>query len=305
MNTEELLANFAGITVWKKGDKRAPHKPLLILYMLGRLSRGELGYVSFDEMDVKVGELLEEFGPSRKTHPYLPFWYLQNDGLWQLTNMDRDADTPLGPPPGKTLFRSKGVCGGFPQDIEHTLINKPGLIGAVAHHILTDNFPDTLHEDIMQAVGLDLGTEIGIAKPGKRIRKGSRDPKFRERILMAYEYRCAVCGFDVRIGNTPIALEAAHIKWHQAGGPDEEPNGLALCSLHHKLFDRGAFSLDNQRRLLVSENAHGSKGFDNWLMQYHGVLIKEPLRNSYKPCGEFTEWHINEVFRGNPRELGC
>jgi putative restriction endonuclease len=25
-----------------------------------------------------------------------------------------------------------------------------------------------------------------------------------------------------------VALEAAHIKWHQAGGPDEESNGLAL-----------------------------------------------------------------------------
>ena len=39
-----------------------------------------------------------------------------------------------------------------------------------------------------------------------------RDPCFRQRILKAYEYRCAVCGFDVRLGSISIALDAAHIR---------------------------------------------------------------------------------------------
>jgi HNH endonuclease len=58
-------------------------------------------------------------------------------------------------------------------------------------------------------------------------------------VLTAYEYRCAVCGFDVRLGSVSIALDAAHIRWHQAGGADLEKNGLALCVLHHKTFDLG------------------------------------------------------------------
>ena len=62
----------------------------------------------------------------------------------------------------------------------------------------------------------------------------------------------------MRLGRiVPVALEAAHIKWRQAGGPDLEVNGLALCSLHHKLFDRGAFTLSNQLVILVSDDAHG------------------------------------------------
>jgi putative restriction endonuclease len=39
-------------------------------------------------------------------------------------------------------------------------------------------------------------------------------------VLTAYEFRCAVCGFDVRLGAASIALDAAHIRWRQAGGPD-------------------------------------------------------------------------------------
>ncbi len=46
-------------------------------------------------------------------------------------------------------------------------------------------------------------------------------------------YQSVVCGFNVRIADSLVALEAAHIKWHQAGGPDMEYNGIALCSLHH------------------------------------------------------------------------
>jgi len=69
-----------------------------------------------------------------------------------------------------------------------------------------------------------------------------RDPAFRQKVLKAYEWRCAVCGFDVKLGTVAIALDAAHIRWHQAGGPDVENNGLALCVLHHKTFDLGAFT---------------------------------------------------------------
>jgi putative restriction endonuclease len=73
-------------------------------------------------------------------------------------------------------------------------------------------------------------------------------------------YRCAVCGFDVRLGSVSIALDAAHIRWHQAGGPDLERNGLALCVLHHKTFDLGAFTVNQDGLLLVSDQAHGIEG---------------------------------------------
>ncbi len=203
------------------------------------------------------------------------------------------------------MLRKQDVRGRFPEEIERALVEHPEMIGQVASRILADNFPDTLHEDILQAVGLEAAPAGVIKTAAQAEERRVRDPRFRERVLRAYEYRCAVCGFDVRLGSRPIGLEAAHIKWHQAGGPDEEPNGLALCSLHHKLFDRGAFTLDTERRLIVSESAHGSRGFDSWLMQYHGELIKKPLRSSFRPDGEFTEWHVREVFRGYPREMCC
>ena len=104
---------------------------------------------------------------------------------------------------------------------------------------------------------------------------------------------------DLALGNQPIGLEAAHIQWHQTGGLDVDHNGLALCSLHHKAFDLGAFTIVPDQILLVSERTYGRSGFDEWLLRSHGQPIRKPLRASYLPgsdssglptVGSLTSW---------------
>ena len=94
-----------------------------------------------------------------------------------------------------------------------------------------------------------------------------------------------------------LALEAAHIKWHQAGGPDVEENGIALCALHHKLFDRGAFTVSPELRIEVSDRAHGTHGFDEWLYAFHGKSLTPPQRPNFYPEPEFVQWHVRDVFQ--------
>jgi putative restriction endonuclease len=145
----------------------------------------------------------------------------------------------------------------------------------------------------LQAIGLDYESSENF--------KRKRDPYFRDKILNAYEHQCAVCGFNVRVGNSLVALEAAHIKWHQAGGPDTEENGIALCSLHHKLFDRGAFTLTKEMQIKVSDRAYGSKGFSEWLLAFHHKELRKPQSPSYYPEPQFVKWHSSEVFQGYGR----
>ena len=113
--------------------------------------------------------------------------------------------------------------------------------------LLYNNFPASIHEDILQAVGIEAPLQM-FTLPRRDPKQRRRDSSFRPNILKVYECKCAVCGFDAQLGTSPVALEAAHIKWHTHHGPDEVINGLALCSLHHKLFDRGAFTLSNERK---------------------------------------------------------
>jgi putative restriction endonuclease len=85
--------------------------------------------------------------------------------------------------------------------------------------------------------------------------------------------------------------------------PDIETNGLALCILHHKLFDRGAFMVSQARQVQVSEYAYGSTGFTEWLLDFHGKAIRAPLSPQYTPQDEYLHWHWQQVFRHPAREL--
>ena len=85
MKTNDIKSLFENLTVWKKDDQRAPHKPLLALYTLGRLRRGGERLISYADVDRELRKLLKEFGPPRKSyHPEYPFWRLQNDGVWEV-----------------------------------------------------------------------------------------------------------------------------------------------------------------------------------------------------------------------------
>lgn len=283
MNGEELKRRINNLSIWKKGDQRAPHKPLLILLALGQVQNENKRFISYEFTREKLTELLREFGPIQKSyHPEEPFVRLKRDGIWML---DKEVNEKS---PSSRQLLNDDVAGGFNQDIYQLLNENHGLVQELTHIILDQHFPETIHEDILDAVGLDFTL----------FTKKKRDPKFREKILRAYGYSCAVCGFNVRLAHTLVGVEAAHIKWHQAGGPDDEENGIALCSLHHKLFDRGVFTLTQERKLIVSQDAHGTHGFNEWLMNFQGKNIREPIQSYYYPNQSFIDWHVKEVFRG-------
>jgi putative restriction endonuclease len=201
----------------------------------------------------------------------------------------RPRKSSANPPKSELIIHE--ATGEFSAPVKAAIEADPSLIAKIATKLLEGHFPDSLHQDILNTVGLTLETSGTQRK---------RDPKFRQKVLRAYEYRCAVCGFDVRLGTVSIALDAAHIRWHQAGGPDAENNGLALCVLHHKIFDLGVFTLCDGV-LLISDQANGTAGFQESLMAYHGKPIRDPQHPDWRPKSIHLEWHGREVFKGEAR----
>lgn len=118
--------------------------------------------------------------------------------------------------------------------------------------------------------------------------KRKRDPDFRNRILREYEFSWLM-QLNVRLGHKLVTIDATHIQFHQAGGPDIEENGISLCSHPHKLFDRKVFAITRYRQLLVAEEAHGKQGFEEWLMRFHGKKICSPISPDYKPKEIYIE----------------
>jgi len=166
------------------------------------------------------------------------------------------------------------------------------------------HFPDSIRQDVLDAVGLSLDVEAATTDNSTTTTTGRRrDPAFRAKVLLAYEYRCCVCGHDLRLGDNVIGLEAAHIKWFQAHGPDVVPNGLALCALHHKIFDLGAFTvLPGNHQIVFSRHLVGGNDTKAKLLAHHGASLIAPQSKDDLPNPEFPAWHRQEVFKKPGRE---
>ncbi|WP_340620909.1 phosphorothioated DNA-binding restriction endonuclease [Xenorhabdus siamensis] len=195
---KELQVAISNLSVWRKGDQRAPHKPLLLLYVLSQYQKGHERLFDYgEEIHQPLLNLLNHFGPRRKNHyPTLLFWRL-------------------------------------------------------------------------------------------------RDPHFRQQILRVYNYECAICGYNLRHDDTPVGLEAAHIKWKQYGGPCTINNGLALCSLHHSAFDMGSISIDDNMQLLVSESINGGPMVKQLFWNFAKQPILLPQNRDYYLLESFINWHRN------------
>lgn len=290
--TQKLNAQIEKIRVYRRGEERAAHKPLLLLLALANVRILRKRLVSYSEIEPKLVRLLREFGPTRKTSPIDPFWRLTKDGLWVIPEKGNISVDRSGRPSRKVLLKDE-VQGGFPQEVFDHLINNPKEVDQIVGQILEKNFPESYHQPILDELGFEFVNE----QATETVLRKKRDPEFRKKIMTIYGNRCAVCGFDIKMGINPVCIEAAHIKWHQFNGPAIEQNGMALCSIHHKLFDFGAFSLNNEMQIMVSELANGNAGLEDWLLKFAGKRISLPRRDSFLPDQKFVQWHVKEVFK--------
>ena len=156
MSSDAILRRFDNLKVWKKHGERAPHKPLLVLYALGRW-QGGLTDVGFRETEKDLKELLREFGPPRKSDlPEEPFWRLQHDEVWTVHAPEGLALKAGHKIPRITELRSHNVRAEFSGDVRTALANDENLLSEIAGRILEQHFPGSLHQRILDAVGLRL-----------------------------------------------------------------------------------------------------------------------------------------------------
>ena len=80
-----------------------------------------------------------------------------------------------------------------------------------------------------------------------------------------------------------VGFDPAHIQWHQAGGPAVVQNGLALCVLHHKLFNCGVFTVLDELTVTVSDLANGAAAVEMHLAPYHGQGLRGSVNREYAP----------------------
>lgn len=117
--------------------------------------------------------------------------------------------------------------------------------------------------------------------------------KFRRDVLRVYRDRCAVCSLKEK-----ALVEAAHIiGWREPGGIAAVVNGLALCAIHHRAYDRNLLGIDPTGTVHIGERL--LKEIDGPMLKaglqgFHGATILQPSREEHRPDPDRLETRFKE-----------
>jgi putative restriction endonuclease len=130
--------------------------------------------------------------------------------------------------------------------------------------------------DALDASPFELTHERSKTKALTNVRRGQH--RFKFNVFRRYGARCAVCDVQVE-----TLLDAAHLREYRDNGTDDPRNGLVLCSLHHRAFDRALFGID-PTTLAIAVRAKGPSAKD---LQ----IIKSTLAHlARKPHSDALAW---------------
>ncbi|MFE6868552.1 phosphorothioated DNA-binding restriction endonuclease [Kitasatospora sp. NPDC057692] len=324
MRRAELLDALQRLRRANTGGVRAPHKPLLLLWLLGRHARLGSGAVAYTEAEEPVSRLINDFGPpvGRATaaqRAAMPFVHLERS-LWSLSDAaGRELGTADVRDSGAAL-RGVGAIGRLRPEVERLLTEDPSA-GPVAVRLLLDlHFTPTLEAAICEQAGVglpdldiadldvaDLGLDGPATGPGtaaapgpvfRLVQRRVRAAGFAADVLRAFDHACAFCGYDGRLGGRPVGIEAAHIRWHSQGGPDELANAFALCSLHHALFDFGVLGVTEDRTVRISPRFRTDSPAGAAVLALHDRAVPLPHGRPVAPQAHgHLRWHDRSVFK--------
>lgn len=158
-----------------------------------------------------------------------------------------------------------------------------GKSGFVIWRFRLEKIKDKNYADISQQDNFTKEPKSNYLAPNRKeyvINRIIRETKTAQFIKQLYDDTCQICGIQIK-GPISTYSEAAHIKslGQPHNGPDTKENLICLCPNHHKMFDLGAISIDENLNILGLENVK---------------LIINPKHNI---DSEFTKYHRTHHYK--------
>ncbi len=197
---------------------------------------------------------------------------MEGKGLKSVSKSDKKIMSDFLESPETMIFKSELAYSNLDLGRDYTSLQEPE---AVAFECDYENMPKTEKQSMVKT----------------RILQSF----FRKTVISSYNFSCAVCSINI-----PEMLIASHIiPWAE----DEKlriipTNGIALCALHDKAFDRGFFSLKNDYSIIISPQINNYKDnnfVDIIFLQFSKQTLHMPFR--FMPDTDCITWHRENVFR--------
>lgn len=305
-----------------KVKEKAPHKPVLLLSIIQAY---ELKLLTTNQLPI-TPELTNIFKSNwnllvTTDHTLgfaLPFFHLKNEQghWWQLVaNPGCESWVEYGK---LTSFSSLSAAVAFAQIdpnltellrddtsrliLRRTLLNTyfPGRGGVVIADVDTEL--DDLKREMLEESPAGYRAKLNSSKTRLdpetyQIEVYARDTIFRREIVRLYDDSCCITGVRVSAPYAFSMVDACHIVPFYMTFNNHPSNGIALCPNLHRAFDKGAISIDDDYRVVISPTFVENEGSAYRLNALAGKPIELPKDVQFLPDSAALAWHRKHTFK--------
>jgi putative restriction endonuclease len=305
----EYCTRFAELNVSSNKQRgTAQYKPILLLSVIDLIAQGFI-------LDNKIAvseDLINTFNRYWKILNseyegglHYPFLHLQSEGFWHIEF--KPEFNGLQP---KTTNKLKQAVEYASLDNElFELIQEPASRQALVDTLIAvwfsyskkqiedvisinNEFQSSKDEFVLS--NLDNSTQNKKFYLKKSI---LRNAFFRKAVVHIYDYKCAFCKLKVTRSLKQNIVDGAHIKPLAQFYDNRIDNGISFCKNHHWAFDNGLFTIDDEYKIIVSNDFQEESPHARKIKEFQGEMIFLPSSNEYLPRIESLQWHRKNVFR--------
>ncbi len=282
----------------------APHKPVLLLSVLNGIEKGLITdsrvYVSPGLVGIFKSYWQSLVITNHTLHFTLPFYHMKSEPFWTLI---------ANPGYEKVLrFKIRGIqklteAVAYAQidgelfelmcDSESREILKTALLEHYFREVYRtvnvsgSEYIEQIQSDILEESGeayrakfRELSEKLDPESLGEEV--FIRGGVFKREIPKIYDYTCCISGLRIDTTANASLIDACHIVPFSQSNDDTVTNGLALCPNLHRAFDRGLIAVDDNYRVITSQQFKESNSSYS-IKQFEGKRIRLPENSKFIP----------------------
>lgn len=309
-NLDHYLRALRSLHVNRTGGRPSPHKPCMLLAVLGLAEAGDLerNKIHFSPA------LLERYArffvvvknATDQAHPNFPFFHLAREGFWHLQPLaGREAVVESMDSARSISAISDNIAWASLDPDLHAFTLKQDSRAALREELVVAWFGSCraqLEQVFLEERGSDHyekalreGATSAVGFVGERPPEPMRSAAFRRVVNENYDYRCAATGWRIILPDSRVMVEAAHLIPFSESHDDDPRNGIALVPSFHWALDANVIAPGPDRLWHVSKALDERIADNKPLLELAGKALMLPKDELRWPRKDALEWRLSKL----------
>lgn len=309
-NLAHYLKAFRTLNVNRSGGRVSPHKPCMLLAVLGLAEAGDLKQNKIRFEPALLERYMKFFAVVRSesdhANPHYPFFHLKSEDFWHLQPFPgREAVVEAMNTARSVAAITDNIAWVSLDPDLHALALDERSRTALREELLVAWFGSqraqiepVLNEERSSDRYETLLRDSATGKyqlPNELPPEPARSAAFRRIVSENYDYRCAASGWRIILPEGRVMVEAAHLIPFAETRDDDPRNGIALAPTFHWALDAHIIAPGPDYAWHVSKVLDERVADNQPLLALAGTTLMLPKEKALWPKEEALEWRMGHL----------